>query len=50
VTRNGGAIALAPVKADDFYCGARFLIKLPTAENAGRKPARIPSDARELLP
>jgi signal transduction histidine kinase len=50
VTRNGGAIALAPVKADDFYCGARFLIKLPTAENAGRKPPRIPSDARELLP
>jgi signal transduction histidine kinase len=51
VTRNGGAIALAPVKADDFYCGARFLIKLPTAaENTGRKPARIPSDARELLP
>ena len=50
VTRNGGAIALAPVKADDFYCGARFLIKLPTAESAGRKPVRAPPNARELLP
>jgi signal transduction histidine kinase len=49
VTRNGGAITLAPAKADDFYCGARFLIKLPTAEGAARKPARVP-DARELLP
>jgi signal transduction histidine kinase len=49
VTRNGGAIALAPVKADDFYCGARFLIKLPTADGA-RKSARVPSDTRELLP
>ena len=50
VTRNGGAIALAPTKADDFYCGARFLIKLPTAEAAARKPARILPDASELLP
>jgi signal transduction histidine kinase len=50
VTRNGGAIALAPAKADDFYCGARFLIKLPTAENAGRKSARALPDTRELLP
>src|SRR3984957_16981863 len=49
VTRNGGAITLAPAKADDFYCRARFLIKLPTAEGAARKPARVP-DARELLP
>ena len=49
VTRNGGAIALAPAKADDFYCGARFLIKLPTAEGA-RKSARVAPDARELLP
>ena len=48
VTRNGGAITLAPAKADDFYCGARFLIKLPTAEGA-RKSTRVPSDARELL-
>jgi signal transduction histidine kinase len=50
VTRNGGAITLAPAKADDFYCGARFLIKLPTAESAGRKAARFASDARALLP
>jgi len=50
VTRNGGAITLAPSKADDFYCGARFLIKLPTAEGAPRKPARMLPDARELLP
>ncbi len=49
VTRNGGAITLAPAKADDFYCGARFLIKLPTAEGA-RKSGRFASDARELLP
>ncbi len=34
VTRNGGTIDLAPAKADDFYCGARFLIKLPTPERA----------------
>jgi signal transduction histidine kinase len=50
VTRNGGAITLAPAKADDFYCGARFLIKLPTAESAGRKAPRVASDARALLP
>jgi signal transduction histidine kinase len=50
VTRNGGAIALAPAKADDFYCGARFLIKLPTAEGAARKAARVLPDAREQLP
>ena len=51
VARNGGAITLAPAKADDFYCGARFLIKLPTAEGAAaRKLARGLSDARELLP
>ena len=50
VTRNGGVITLAPAKADDFYCGARFLIKLPTAENAARKTARALPDARELLP
>ena len=44
VTRNGGAITLAPAKADDFYCGARFLIKLPTPEgrraHGGAHPAR----------
>jgi signal transduction histidine kinase len=46
VTRNGGAITLAPSKADDFYCGARFLIKLPTAESAARKPVRMLPDSR----
>jgi signal transduction histidine kinase len=50
VTRNGGAITLAPAKADDFYCGARFLIKLPTAEGASRKPTRALPDARQQLP
>ena len=42
VTRNGGAIALAPAKADDFYCGARFLIKLPTPEDGARKSCPRP--------
>ena len=37
VARNGGAISLAPSKPDDFYCGARFLIKLPTPERAVRE-------------
>jgi signal transduction histidine kinase len=37
VSRNGGAITLAPAKADDFFCGARFLIKLPTPERVVRK-------------
>ncbi len=50
VTRNGGAITLAPTKADDFYCGARFLIKLPTAEGGSRKPTRALPDARQQLP
>jgi len=45
VTRNGGAIALAPAKADDYYCGARFLIKLPTPEGAARKAAHILPEA-----
>jgi signal transduction histidine kinase len=45
VTRNGGAITLAPAKADDFYCGARFLIKLPTPEGAARKAARVLPEA-----
>ncbi|RBP12883.1 signal transduction histidine kinase [Roseiarcus fermentans] len=40
VTRNGGCIDLAPAKADDFYCGARFLIKLPTPERAALTNAR----------
>jgi signal transduction histidine kinase len=45
VSRNGGAITLAPAKADDFFCGARFLIKLPTPERAVRKtsPALPPA-------
>src|SRR5271165_2069595 len=43
VTRNGGCIDLAPPKADDFYCGARFLIKLPTPERAAlNSPAAAP--------
>ncbi len=45
VTRNGGAIMLAPAKADDFYCGARFLIKLPTPEGAARTAARVLPEA-----
>ena len=40
VARNGGAITLAPARADDFYCGARFLIKLPTPERPARRPLR----------
>jgi signal transduction histidine kinase len=44
VARNGGAIALAPAKADDFYCGARFLIKLPTPERTARKIGRVTSE------
>jgi signal transduction histidine kinase len=27
--RNGGSITLAPQQEDDFYCGARFHIRLP---------------------
>jgi signal transduction histidine kinase len=37
VSRNGGVIELALSKSDDFFCGARFLIKLPTAERSARK-------------
>jgi signal transduction histidine kinase len=50
VTRNGGAITLAPIKADDFYCGARFLIKLPTAEAASRKAPRALAEVRNQVP
>src|SRR5271167_2533380 len=39
VARNGGSIALAPSEPDDFYCGARFLITLPAAEDT-HKSAR----------
>jgi signal transduction histidine kinase len=45
VARNGGAIELSPAKADDFYCGARFLITLPTRASAARKAARALPDA-----
>ena len=45
VTRNGGRIDLAPAKADDFYCGARFLIKLPTPERAVLMSLRSTSKA-----
>jgi signal transduction histidine kinase len=37
VARNGGSITLATSQRDDFYCGARFLIALPTPQDA-RKP------------
>jgi len=45
VQRNGGTIALAPAKADDFYCGARFLIKLPTPERSARESAPTQPEA-----
>src|SRR5277367_6684616 len=37
VARNGGSIALAPSQPDDFYCGARFLLTLPAAEDAHKR-------------
>jgi signal transduction histidine kinase len=40
VARNGGSISLAEAKSDDFYCGARFLITLPTPEDGARKLGR----------
>jgi signal transduction histidine kinase len=39
VVRNGGSIRLAEANNDDPYCGARFLITLPTQEEAGRRRA-----------
>jgi signal transduction histidine kinase len=45
VARNGGSISLAEAKSDDFYCGARFLITLPTPELLGRR-GRAPTPAR----
>jgi len=45
VARNGGSISLAAAKGDDFYCGARFLITLPTPGEGARKPGRILLDA-----
>ena len=37
VTRNGGSISLAEAKNEDFYCGARFLITLPTPDTPWRR-------------
>jgi signal transduction histidine kinase len=45
VTRNGGSISLAEAKNDDFYCGARFLITLPTPDALARR-GRTPAPAR----
>jgi len=45
VARNGGSISLAAAKSDDFYCGARFLITLPTPGEGARKPGRALLDA-----
>ena len=45
VARNGGSISLAEAKSDDFYCGARFLITLPTPDALGRR-GRAPAPAR----
>ncbi len=45
VARNGGSITLAAAKGDDFYCGARFLITLPTPGEGARKPGRALLDA-----
>ncbi len=44
IARNGGSIALTPSQPDDFYCGARFLITLPAAEDT-HKSARAASAA-----
>jgi len=41
IERNGGAIVLAPSRADDFYSGARFQITLPLARRMA--PARAAS-------
>ena len=46
VERNHGSIALAPTLAEDFYCGARFLIRLPTSERT--TPAIGRGDGRRL--
>ena len=43
VARNGGSISLAEAKSDDFYCGARFLITLPTPDGVGRRNGRAAS-------
>jgi signal transduction histidine kinase len=43
VARNGGSISLAEAKADDFYCGARFLITLPTPDPVSRRGRSLAS-------
>jgi signal transduction histidine kinase len=48
VARNGGSISLAEAKSDDFYCGARFLITLPTPDAVGRR-GRAPAPARSSV-
>ena len=48
VARNGGAISLAQAKSDDFYCGARFLITLPTPDSLERR-GRAPTPARSSV-
>ena len=45
VARNGGSISLAEAKSDDFYCGARFLITLPTPAEGARKLGRASLNA-----
>ena len=41
VHRNGGSIRLAPAEPGDFYCGARFLITLPTLRHPTSRAARL---------
>ena len=45
VARNGGSISLAEAKGDDFYCGARFLITLPTPDGVARRNGRAATAA-----
>ncbi len=47
VARNGGAITLAPAKADDFYCGACFHIRLPTPQRSASKALRAVGNDRQ---
>ena len=48
VARNGGSITSGRRrKSDDFYCGARFLITLPTPED-GRTNSAAPPSSPEL--
>ena len=52
VNRNGGFIELAPSKAEDFYCGARFLIKLPNsrARRRQQRPRRAAGVSAATVP